>query len=70
MNGKEGSATARDVLQPSLGWDVEVVVVDGGGNSPRSQSGDRHNRNRRAVQCSVLCKYAGQSTVQIECRQR
>lgn len=31
VNGKEGSATARDVLQPSLGWDVEVVVVDGGG---------------------------------------
>lgn len=30
VNGKEGSATARDVLQPSLGWDVEVVVVDGG----------------------------------------
>lgn len=38
MNGKEGSATARDVLQPSLGWDVEVVVVDGGGGTLRGRS--------------------------------
>lgn len=38
VNGKEGSATARDVLQPSLGWDVEVVVVDGGGGTLRGRS--------------------------------
>lgn len=42
MKGKEGCAPVGDVLQPSLGWDVEVVM---GGNSPRSQSGDPGDTN-------------------------